>query len=125
MGNQEYKTLINNNKLLFPLKSSENHNFFDDFRGNSSEFAWISLILEAKFGDDPLTHVSLASKYVVPIQFRVLRHYPQKVIRRPKYVIVVQWLLGSRVDGTNKQEGTNRRLLVPRILWASKLGAYS
>ena len=38
--------------LLLPLKSSENHRLFDDFSGSRSQL--IRLILEAKFGDDPV-----------------------------------------------------------------------
>ena len=41
-------------QILFPLKSSENHKFSDDFRGiEVNQFASIHLILELKFDYDP------------------------------------------------------------------------
>ena len=39
------------NQPLFPLESSEKHEFSDDFRENWGQINWI---LEAKFGDHPL-----------------------------------------------------------------------
>ena len=49
------------NELLFLLKSSENHKFYDDFTGKRSwlichiliNSPLICLILEVKFGDHP------------------------------------------------------------------------
>ena len=39
------------------MKSSENHKFSDNFKGKRSEF--IGLILDAKFGDNPLLAINL------------------------------------------------------------------
>ena len=40
--------------FYYPLKSSESNRSSDEFRGNRSKFAEIRLIIEAKFGLDPL-----------------------------------------------------------------------
>ena len=41
-------------QILFPLKSSENHKFSDDFRGiEVNQFASIHFKLEVKFNYDP------------------------------------------------------------------------
>ena len=44
------------NKILFPPKSSENHRFSDDFRGNKSYvIRFNSLLIRSKFRDDLLS----------------------------------------------------------------------
>ena len=50
------------NSLLFPVKSSKNLCFLDDFKGNRSYlFNQIRLILKAKFGDSPYVNFNLYS----------------------------------------------------------------
>ena len=50
------------NYLLLPLNSLENLSFFDNCRRNKSWFADIRLILEVKFGDDPLLNLKTELK---------------------------------------------------------------
>ena len=46
------------------MKSSENHTFSDDFKGNKSLFAQICLTFEAKFGDNSQRCIAHEGKYL-------------------------------------------------------------